>query len=188
MSYRLAEMYHLSRLRWQFFGTLTFREAYIRRQEHGKGEYLRFTKFLTWGRELSAKMDYSAKNWERRNVNVLRLEPGEIGGLWHYHFLMAGLDERQVNRNTCWAMQSLWRYGSAAGGFPVIRVFDDAQNGEEYITKCLDPRDTYEFNKFGLVAHLKFSPACVRLLRATAGDRRKGRFAVQEKSTLGLAA
>ena len=54
------------------------------------------------------------------------------------------------------------------------RLFDTSQNGIEYVSKCLDPKNRYEFNKFGLARTLTFSPAFVRVIRAQ--ERRNGAF------------
>jgi hypothetical protein len=67
------------------------------------------------------------------------------------------------------------------GGFCKIRVFDTQQNGVEYVSKCLDPRDKYEFNKFGLAQSLTFSPACVSAVRATVTLPQTVRRFVREK-------
>jgi hypothetical protein len=119
---------------------------------------------------LHKAIDYSPKNFGRRNINCLRLEQGEIGGLWHFHFLMAGLGQHQVNRGTCEFMKSLWLSKSEAGiihgGWADVRVFDTSQSGIEYVSKCLDPKNKYEFNKFGLARSLTFSGAFERVIRA----------------------
>jgi hypothetical protein len=171
-------MWSLTEIEWQFFGTLTFREPSLRERESGKSHFRRLSKFAAFGRRLHEAIDYSPRNFGRRNINCLRLEQGEIGGLWHYHFLMAGLGEHQVNRGTCEFMKSLWLSKSGAGiihgGWCDVRVFDTSQNGIEYVTKCLDPKNRYEFNKFGLARTLTFSPAFVRVIRAR--ERRNAAF------------
>jgi hypothetical protein len=164
--YKLPEMLLLTKIRWQFFGTLTFREPFLRERATGKAEWRRNCKFLKFGRELAAKIDYSRENWERHNINCKRLEQGEIGGLWHNHFLMAGLGDHQVNQSTARTMKAVWQRGCAVGGWCDIRVFDTSQNGVEYVSKCLDPKNKYEFDKFGLAASLTFSPAFVRVIQA----------------------
>jgi len=168
MDYKLPEVYQLTRIAWQFFGTLTFREPSLRERECGKAAYRRLSKFLAFGRKLHDAIDYSPKNFEKHNINCLRLEAGEIGGLWHLHFLMAGLGQHQVNMGTCKFMESLWLSKSEAGiihgGWCDVRVFDSSQNGIEYVSKCLDPKNKYEFNKFGLAQSLTFSPSFRRVL------------------------
>lgn len=168
----LPEMWSLVKIEWQFFGTFTFREPSLREREYGKSSFRRLSKFAAFGRKLHKAIDYSPKNFGRRNINCVRLEQGEIGGLWHYHFLMAGLGEHQVNRSTAAFMKSLWLRGH--GGWSDVRVFDTSQNGIEYVSKCLDPKNRYEFNKFGLARTLTFSPAFVRVIRAQ--ERRNGAF------------
>jgi len=165
----LPEMWTLSKVRWQFFGTFTFREANLREYESGKSSFRRFSKFVAFGRSLHKAIDYSPKNFGRRNLNCLRLEQGEIGGLWHYHFLMAGLGDHQVNKGTAAFMEHLWKSGG--GGWPMVRVFDTSQSGIEYVSKCLDPKNRYEFDKFGLARSLTFSPTVAQVLRR--GRRRQ---------------
>jgi len=182
-------MWALTRIEWQFFGTLTFREPSLRAREYGKSHFRRLSKYAALGRKLHEAIDYSPGNFGRRNLNCVRLEQGEIGGLWHYHFLMAGLGQHQVNRGTCEFMKRLWLSKSGAGiihgGWCDVRVFDTSQNGIEYVTKCLDPKNRYEFNKFGLAQSLTFSPAFVRVIRAR--ERRNDAFcnAGQEKAVDG---
>jgi hypothetical protein len=170
MEYKLAEMFSLSRIEWQFFGTLTFREPFLRSRQDGKSGYLRFSRFLKFGRSLCRSLDYSANNFTDRNLNCLREEAGEIGGQWHYHYLMGGLGDNVVNIGTCKFMEHLW-LNECGGGWTRIRVFDQRQSGVEYISKCLDPRDRYEFNKTGLANSLTFSPACItRLSKLDVGE------------------
>jgi hypothetical protein len=179
----LPEMWSLVKIEWQFFGTLTFREPSLREREYGKSHFRRLSKFAAFGRQLHKAIDYSPRNFGRRNINCVRLEQGEIGGLWHNHFLMAGLGQHQVNRATAEFMKALWLRGH--GGWADVRVFDTSQNGIEYVSKCLDPKNKYEFNKFGLARTLTFSPAFVRVIRAQ--ERRNGAFcnAGQEKAAEG---
>ena len=179
----LPEMWSLTKIEWQFFGTLTFREPSLRERECGKSNFRRLSKFAAFGRQLHKAIDYSPRNFGRRNINCVRLEQGEIGGLWHYHFLMAGLGQHQVNRATAEFMKALWLRGH--GGWADVRVFDTSQNGIEYVSKCLDPKNKYEFNKFGLARSLTFSPAFVRVIRAQ--ERRNAAFcnAGQEKTAGG---
>jgi len=160
-------MWSLTKIEWQFFGTFTFREPSLRERECGKANFRRLSKFFAWGRSLHEAIDYKSKNFEKHNVNCLRLEQGEIGGLWHFHFLMKGFGKHQVNRSTAEFMKLLWmKRSNSAGGWADVRVFDTSQNGIEYVTKCLDPKNRYEFNKFGLAHALTFSPAFLRILRA----------------------
>ena len=162
----LPEMWSLTKIEWQFFGSLTFREPSLRERESGKSNYRRLSKFATFGRSLHEAIDYSPRNFGKRNINCVRLEQGDIGGLWHFHFLMAGLGQHQVNRSTAEFIKLLWmKRSNAAGGWADVRVFDTSQNGIEYITKCLDPKNRFEFNKFGLAQSLTFSPAFRRVIR-----------------------
>lgn len=161
MGYKLAEMFHLTRIEWQFFGTLTFREPFLRSREDGLANVRRLCLFNAFGRAVSRSLLYSRREWERV-IHALRLEQGEVGGQWHFHFLMTGFSRSSVNIGTAKFIEAVWlRFG---GGWTVVRVFDTSQNGVEYITKCLDPKNRYEFNKFGLASSVTLSPAAVRVL------------------------
>jgi hypothetical protein len=160
--YRLAEMFTLTKIDWQFFGTLTFREPFLRKRETGFAQQRRLSLFNEFGRDISRSLYFSRKNWVHVK-HCLRLEQGEIGGQWHFHFLMSGFRKGSVNIGTAKFMESTWLH-DCQGGFCKIRVFDSRQNGVEYISKILDPADKYEFNKFGLASALTFSPACIRVI------------------------
>lgn len=160
--YKLAELYHLTRIDWQFFGSLTFREPFLRNRETGVAAYRRICMWNEFGREVSRSLVYRRKGWEKIPT-ALRLETGEIGGLWHFHFLMTGVSKFSVNWGTCEFMESVW-VRQVGGGHTKIRVFDTSQNGIEYVAKCLDPKNRYEFDKFRLAQSVTLSPAAVRVL------------------------
>jgi hypothetical protein len=172
----LAEMFTLTKIDWQFFGTLTFREARLRKNELGKANDTRLNIYHQFGREVSRSLYYSRKNWKSVR-HALRLEQGEIGGLWHFHFLMSGFPRGAVNIGSAKFMEHVW-LRDCGGGFCKIRVFDSSQNGVEYISKCLDPADKYEFNKFGLARTLTLSPACIREIQYV------GKIGLRQRSVL----
>lgn len=92
-----ADIYTLSKLRWQFFGSLTFRSEQM-------PEQVRITMFFALIRK-SAKdfrVYFPALPW------CLRLEHGEIGERLHFHFLLTGLPENAVCVATCFAMMRTW--------------------------------------------------------------------------------
>jgi hypothetical protein len=158
----LAEMFSLTRIDWQFFGTFTFREPFLREHEAGQADARRNSMFVKWGRKSFKKLKYCERAF-RKSFHCRRLEQGEIGGLWHLHFLMSGLEPRQVNIGTAKYMASQWR--GIRGGHCEVEVFDKSQNGVDYISKCLDPNKRFEFNRFGLAQSLTFSPALLSVLR-----------------------
>lgn len=133
-----ADIYTLGKLRWQFFGSLTFRSERM-------PERVRITMFFALVRK-SAKdfhVYFPALPW------CLRLEHGEIGGRLHFHFLLMGLPESAVCVATCFAMMRTWE--SLRGGSPRIRLFDPRLSGVDYVAECLgyDGADSYESAKFG---------------------------------------
>ena len=86
----LPEMWSLVKIEWQFFGTLTFREPSLRECESGKSNFRRLSKFAAFGRQLHKAIDYSPRNFGRRNINCVRLEQGEIGGDGRLNIPFAG--------------------------------------------------------------------------------------------------
>ncbi len=183
-------MYSLTRFEWQFFGTFTFREAFLRQHESGIADARRSSIFLKWGRTAFENLKYSKSSFHK-SYNCRRLEAGEIGGLWHLHWLMAGLELRQVNIATANFLKAVWL--RVRGGHCQVELFDRSQNGIEYISKCLDPKKRFEFNRFGLARTMTLSPALLSVLshqqsigfdHACRRGARVQRFAAAKNSVL----
>ena len=164
MSLKLAEMYWLPDLRWQFFGTFTFRESFLRKGTE-RAESKRIARFNTWGREVYWHYFHHGKEWDFRSVFARRLEAGDIGGMYHFHFLMAGFAARNVHRACCEHLKHIWVNSNSHGGHCDLRVYDSALNGADYIAKCIDPKNRYEFNKFGLAQSITLSSGAESVLR-----------------------
>lgn len=134
------DIYVLMRIRWQFFGTLTFKSEKL-------PERVRVGMFYALLRQVAKDFGlyFPALPW------CLRKERGEISGRLHCHFLLAGLPEHAVSQKTCFAMMAYWE--KKRGGIPRIRIFDPHLNGVDYVAKCLgqglDGADSYESAKFG---------------------------------------
>lgn len=161
---KLAEMYWLADLRWQFFGTFTFRESFLRKGTV-RAESKRLARFNSWGREVYWHYFHHGKEWDFRSIYARRLEAGEIGGMYHFHFLMAGFEDRNVHRACCEHLKHLWVKSNSRGGHCDLRVYDSALNGADYIAKCIDPKNRYEFNKFGLAQSITLSSGAESVLR-----------------------
>jgi hypothetical protein len=61
------------------------------------------------------------------------------------------------------------------GGMARVRLYDQAQDGLEYVTKCLSGGDAYETSKFAEgLSHLTLSDGLWSMLRArpVMGERR----------------
>jgi hypothetical protein len=133
-----ADVYTLAKLRWQFFGSLTFRTERL-------PERIRMSMCFALMRKV-------AKDFGTYFPNLpwcLRLERGEIGGRLHNHFLLGGLPASAGSSATCFAMMRTWE--KLRGGHPRIRVFDPRLGGVDYVAECLgyDGADSYESAKFG---------------------------------------
>lgn len=160
----LAEMELLSRIRWQFFGSLTYRQPFLRKHEGGKADRVRLCRWHAFGRDVAENLFYTEKHWSKI-IWALRLEQGEHGeNCWHNHFLMSGLPNGTVNPGSCEAMKALWR--QTGGGHPSVRVYEARLNGAEYVAKCMSLADLYEARKFGDAPHLTLSSSFWRVVQA----------------------
>lgn len=139
----LPEIHVLNRIRWQFFGTLTFTSERIsqRRRYHMWYAFLRRTA-------KQYRMPFSRLLW------VLREEQGEKFGRVHFHFLLAGLERRNLNRSSCFWLIDQWK--QRKGGMAQVTLFDPRLNAGGYILKDLANFDdstlgggAYESAKFG---------------------------------------
>ena len=123
----IPEIHVLNRIRWQFFGTLTFKSVRIsdRRRHHMWFAFLRQA-----ARRLEAG-DFHRLLW------VLRAELGARTGRFHFHFLLAGLPARAACPASCFFLMDLWE--KLRGGMARVEVFDPRLNAGAYITKDLAP-------------------------------------------------
>lgn len=118
-----AESWALRREAWQVFFTLTFAD----RPAPG----ITFKGCVP----KKAVLDCTpAFNWLRRSARVmslrwtemlwaLRLEPGELGGRYHYHGLIGGIDPAKAHARTCGVLETLWRH-SLGYGIAEVRLWD----------------------------------------------------------------
>jgi hypothetical protein len=137
-----ADVYVLSKLRWQFFGSLTFRTERLPQR-------VRMSMFFALMRKAAKdfRVYFPGLPW------CLRVERGEINRRLHNHFLLTGLPENAVCVATCFAMMRIWT-NKLRGGYAQIRIFDPRLSGVDYVAKCLgyqvDGADVYESAKFGM--------------------------------------
>lgn len=120
----IPEIHVLNRIRWQFFGTLTFRSERL-------SERKRFGMWFAALRQISRhyKVPFDRLLW------VLRREEGEKFGRTHFHYLLAGLDRRYENRTTCFWQMDCWE--KLRGGMARVTVFDPRLSAGSYILKDL---------------------------------------------------
>jgi hypothetical protein len=161
-----ALIYTLQRVRWQFFGTLTFKSAKL-------PERVRVSMFFALVRCLCRwhKVPF------RKCVWVLRQEPGEIGGRLHLHFLIAGLPSYAVQVATCMSIKAQWE--ELGGGMARVREYDSRKQGLEYTLKCLNVANgganLYEVGKFShsadevMLANAIWDPANIARASDTLG-------------------
>lgn len=165
------EVYILTRLNWQFFGTLTFRSAAM-------PERVRLTMWFSLMRKLSATLGlhFPSLPW------CLRQEDGETNGRRHFHYLLGGLPRRAVTKSTCFATMANWE--CLGGGMARVRIFNPALNGVGYITDCLGMAgaDVYESAKFGSSTGLMLSKAAEAML--LRGIREERRFIERQEKTI----
>jgi hypothetical protein len=152
----------LSGEHWQFFGTLTFKRERM-------PERVRPSMFNAAFRQLAKTqhLHFPRLAWCRRE------ELGDLLGRRHYHFLLTGLPARAVNISTCFFLMHAWE--KIGGGMARVRLYNQGQDGLEYITKCLHGGDAYETSKFAEgLSHLTLSDGLRRMLRArpVMGERR----------------
>jgi len=155
------ELYSLVRIRWQYFGSLTFKQVHL----SGK---VRQGMFLTYIRKLANKFGVHFN----RVLWVSRLESGSKFGRLHYHYLIGGLSPNSVNVSQCFRQAATWE--SIGGGMARVYVFDQTLNGLDYIAKNLDAGLVHETGKFGVdTASLTLSQSTLCFIKGClARDRR----------------
>jgi len=152
----------LARLRWDLFGTLTFRQSPRPRSAMG----------LVW-RHMGQAARFGGQSYSRMLI-AIREERGGVGGRLHYHYLLGGLQGNLMTLAK--RLEHDWRFT----GFGEIRPFDNAQQGVAYLVKTLGVRDAYELDRFGRVSSrwdrvsLTLSRSVARVIRATDRMRTEG--------------
>jgi len=149
-------------VRWQFFGTFTFKQERL-------PERIRQAMFNAAFRQLARAQHlyFPRLPWCRRE------ELGEQLGRRHYHFLLTGLPARAANISACFFLMHTWE--KLGGGMARVRLYNQAQDGLAYVTECLSGPDAYETSKFAEgLSHLTLSDGLWRMLRArpVMGERR----------------
>lgn len=190
------DVYNLTRIRWQLFGTLSFLSEQC-------PESVRLSMWFAHCRKTCSnfRIYFPSLPW------CLRQEAGEINGRRHFHYLLGGLPEEAVTLQTTFAQVSAWerfkyrnctkpkckqcselasqgrehkiRYENPAwnvgGGMAEVRLFNPALNGLDYVASCLgySGADVYESAKFGRSSGLMLSKAAQAMLgRGIREDRR----------------
>lgn len=159
--------WNLGRVRWDLFGTLTFK---------GRVPPERHRLKPVW-RHFNAAATLCARPYGQLLI-ALRSEHGELGGRFHFHYLLGGT--RSNNLITLsHRLEHQWQ--SSTGAIAKIRPYDDSRSGVAYITKNLDGSDVYEMNKFNLAQEVTFSRSVGRVIRSLERMRKNTRIALAKK-------
>jgi hypothetical protein len=165
------ELFSLSLVGWQLFGTLTFDNKTV-----NKSERIKLAMFFALLRTQAGNFGLHFK----RMMWVLRRENGEATGRFHYHFLIAGLPPHVVHFATCNSTEKIWvRLG---GGHARVTEYNPRLGAVDYILKRGDEivlsvatrfaADYYELMKFGSSCDLMLSESlCDHLFQRTSVGR-----------------
>lgn len=159
------EVWTLALIDWQFYGTLTFKQARL-------PERIRDSMWNAMIRKTAKAFGIHPK----KMLTALSPENGEIGGRFHYHYLLAGLPRQGINIASCFAQMSHWE--QMGGGMARVYLFDPSLNGIGYITKCLGEKSDvaglcYETAKMGASLQLRLSPAAQKVTARRAMRQRR---------------
>ena len=147
--------YSLARIRWDVFGTLTFRSVPPPKRAHGRA----------W-----ALMRRAAELVQRPYSQLLiglRAELGEMTGRFHFHFLLGGTKTRN-EITLAYQLEYEWFGMFGQGAISKCRPYDRSRAGVAYVTKCLGTRgaNEYEVRKFNLADTVTLSRSVFRVIRS----------------------
>ena len=149
--------YSLARLRWDVFGTLTFRSVPTPKRAYGRAWAL-----MRRAAEL-VQRPYS------RLLIALRAEHGELTGRFHFHFLLGGTQTRN-EITLAHQLEHLWYGLFGQGAISKCRPYDRSRAGVAYVTKCLGQKtwgaNRYELGKFNLADTVTLSRSVFRVIRS----------------------
>ena len=149
--------YSLARLRWDVFGTLTFRSVPSPKRAYGRAWSL-----MRLAAEL-VQRPYS------RLLIALRAELGEMTGRFHFHFLLGGTQTRN-EITLAHQLEHRWYGLFGQGAISKCRPYDRSRAGVAYVTKCLGQgtwgANEYEVRKFNLADTVTLSKSVFRVIRS----------------------
>jgi hypothetical protein len=152
--------YSLARVRWDVFGTLTFRSVPSPKKAYGRA----------W-----ALMHRAAELLQRpysQLLIALRAEHGELTGRFHFHFLLGGTNARN-EITLAHQLQHRWFGLLGQGAISKCRPYDRSRAGVAYVTKCLGVKtwgaNNYELGKFNLADTVTLSRSVFRVIRSLDG-------------------
>jgi len=149
--------YSLARLQWDVFGTLTFRSVPSTKRAFGRA----------W-----AHLHHAAELSERpysKLLIALRPELGELGGRFHFHYLLGGTQTRN-EITLAHQLEHHWFGLSGQGAIAKCRAYDHSRAGVEYVTKCLTEgtvgKNEYELRKFNLSDSVTLSRSIFKVIES----------------------
>ena len=165
--------YSLARIQWDVFGTLTFRSVPSPKRAYGRA----------W-----AHMRQAAELVERpysQLLIALRAELGEMGGRFHFHYLLGGTWTRNAIA-LAHQLEHRWFGMFGQGAIAKCRAYDRSRAGVEYVTKCLEEgvwgANEYELRKYNLADTVTLSRSVVLViedLERMGTDARRARVTNQ---------
>lgn len=147
--------YSLARIRWDVFGTLTFRSVPSPKRAFGRA----------W-----AHMHQAAEIVGRpysQLLIVLRAECGEMMGRFHLHYLLGGTWARN-EITLAHQLEHRWYGLFGQGAIAKCRAYDHSRAGVAYVMKCLTEgtwgANEYELRKFNLADTVTPSRSVIRVI------------------------
>ena len=159
--------YTLDRIRWDVFGTLTFKGCVPRRG-------------IAYGhawRHFRQAAELTGQPYARLLI-ALRDELGEATGRFHFHYLLGGTETRNAI-TLAHRLEHAWK--GQTGAFAKVRPYDCSQAGVPYITKCLSGADVYEMNKYISADQVTLSNSVYRVIRSLERIAEDTRLALVKK-------
>ncbi len=170
--------YSLARIRWDVFGTLTFRSVPSPKRAFGRA----------W-----AHLHQAAELVERpysQLLIALRAELGEMGGRFHFHYLLGGTWARN-SITLAHQLEHRWFGMFGQGAIAKCRAYDRSRAGVAYVTKCLSQgtwgANEYELRKYNLADTVTLSRSVVLViedLERMGTDARRARVTNQADDEL----
>ncbi|RYD62662.1 MAG: hypothetical protein EOP83_14015 [Verrucomicrobiaceae bacterium] len=124
--------YHLLRIEWQGFVTLTFGPNWSAKKTRNKVE-----RVFAWLRRIVRH--HTGSKSLQDVLFVASEELGEMGDRYHVHMLIGGLP-RKITKSDCFAMSHAWKV-DFRGGFAKIRPYSPTLRGVDYVLKTLSLSD-----------------------------------------------
>jgi len=159
--------YTLARLRWDVFGTLTFKGCVPRRPVAYGHAWRHFRQASELNERPYAQL-----------LIALRDELGELNGRFHFHYLLGGTGTRNAI-TLCHRLKDAWK--GQTGALAKIRPYDCSQAGVAYVTKCLSGADVYEMNKYLSADQVTLSNSVYRVINSLERIAEDTRLALVKK-------